>query len=481
MNNLPNLILREIFSFFSLKEKSRLKAVCCQWKNELDSHQPTSLCLYHLLAYPPNIQWAFTNELVGYPNSFQITNSSQINIVIQRFRSVRKCFLFQISTLNGVEELLNRINEFERLEQLEIYGVHLPASRIESAKLHTLSLKYSTFPSLQLDTPDLEALICHEEITRIRFSYPERLRTLLVNLFDPHIKQLVNLEHLSCIIFDAVDSRFLKNFPKLKRIQLNNRNWNLINDSVIRELRKQKSVLGLVDLDIIEFCFESPFYRINDPDYAITSTNVREIRNSYSQIPLNLQFLFEVDYVALCQTFKPLPSDFFAKFTDIEVVRIEGQVDQADMMQFLKKCVHLYSVWIKSTGLNQAFFDQLHEIQALEELTIDEPEWRIEDYRFLDRLTHLKTVLVYSPLLSVRFFRLFFERTKYARELYFRNTSYESVRYAVSLFIYKELKNGSFEAKLNDEEFREFNSLDEVLNFLREEAPLSEHLLDLQL
>lgn len=455
-----------------------MREVCRQWKSELDNHKPTSLCLYHLLYHPPNIQWAFTNQLVGYHNSFQITNSKQIDLILQKFCFVKRCFLFQISTLDS--ELLNRINEFEHLEQLEIYGVHLAKTRIESAKLRALSLKYSTFTSLRLETPALEALICHEEIARIRFDYPAQIKTLLVSKYDPHITQLVNLERLACIAFEAVDSKFLEHFPHLTQIQVNNPN-HAIDDPVIGELRRQKRVLALADLDIIGFCFDHPFNRVNDPDFAITSANVQAIHDNYSRIPLNLQFLFEVDYNALFQTFRQLPSDFFAKFTDIEVVRIRGQTQLDDLMRFLKRCVHLYSVWIQNTGLEQQFFDQLHAIQALEEITIDEPVWRIRDYRFLDRLTYLKTVLIYSPLFPIRFFQLFFERIKYASELYFRNTSYDTVPFAISLFIYRDLQDQTFETTFDNKEFRKFTHLNEVLDFFRKEAPLNNFLLDSQM
>lgn len=458
-----------------------MKAVCRQWKSEVDSQHPSSLCLYYLLFYPPNIQWAFTNQLVGYQNSFQITNAKQIDRIIQKLRPVRRCFLFMISTLDGYEELISRIGEFEHLEQLEIYGTRLPAEcRIESTSLKSLSLKYSTFRSLQLDTPSLEALICHEAIRSIQFRHPQQLNTLLVAEYDAHIKQLVNLERLSCIVLEAVDSKFLESLPKLKQIQLNHRNWDSSFDDppVIRELRKQRFAMGRADLDIIAFCFDSTFYRVNDPDFAITSANVRWIRDNYTRIPADLPFLFEVDYAALTQTFKPLPGDFFAKFTDIEVVRIGGQVEQTNLMQFLKQCAHLYSVWIQSSSLGQAFFDQLHEIQALEELTIEETEWRIRDYDFLDRLTRLQTVMIYSPRLSVEFFRRFFERVRFANELYFRNTSYASERFEVSLFVNKNLEEQSFEISLDDQGFRRFDHIDGVLNSFRDEAPRSDYLLD---
>lgn len=157
-------------------------------------------------------------------------------------------------------------------------------------------------------------------------------------------------------------------------------------------------------------------------------------------------------------------------------MRINGQVQQSDLMRFLKKCVHLYAVWIQSDCLGQSFFDQLHEIQALEELTIEQTEWRIRDYDFLDRLAYLQTVMIYSPRLSLEFLRRFFERVRFANELYFRNTSYASERFEVSLFVRRYHQN--FETWLGDGESREFERIDGVLGFLRKEAPCSDYLFD---
>ena len=167
MNNLPSLVLNEMFSYLSIQEKIRMKQVCRNWKIELDNYNITKLCI-HLDAYPLNLNWSYTNNLISFSNTFQIKNSININLVIQRFKNLKKLFIFQLTSFDNCKELIKRLDEFADLIQLEIYDVCFEAACLNLSKLKIISLKYSTFDQIELNTPALDTLICYEKITKIK-------------------------------------------------------------------------------------------------------------------------------------------------------------------------------------------------------------------------------------------------------------------------------------------------------------------------
>ena len=170
-----------------------------------------------------------------------------------------------------------------------------------------------------------------------------------------------------------------------------------------------------------------------------------------------------------------MPTDFFNKFIDIEIVKIDGKVNQADLIEFLQKCIHLYWIFTVNANLDQAFFDDLKQIKALELLTLDELEWRIESHKFLDDLPNLKSIDIYHSNLPIDFISNLFRKCKYVDTLHYRNVCFNSIEHDVNLSIYKELDQ-TFEITYDNENFHKIKTMQEVINFLRNDEKTKDFL-----
>lgn len=469
MNNLPSLVLAEIFSNFSLREKIRLKQVCKGWKFELDAYKPTNLQI-HRKQFIPNIQWSVTNDINKYENSFSLSNTNEFDLIASILVNLKRLFIYQIESIDNFEIIITKLNQFGKLEQLELHTLTLNKFEIKLKNLRILSLSNTYFDELELITPNLETLVCFENIGNIKFSNLDQIKYLFLQNYSSDVMKFVNLEYLLCTIFESVESNLLETLTKLKKIQFNCRlEDGNINNLVANELKRQKNLFKRNDLEIIDFCFDRSLITLSNEYFSINATNVEYVKRTYDRLPLNLQWTFEIDYQQLIQTFKPITKDFFRKFISIEAVVVKGKVNEFELFEFLKRCHSLYWIWTEEANLEQEFFNRLYELKSLEIISLNESVYRIIDYNFLNKSPILNKFEIFHPYLPIRFLENCLRKVKNLEVFSFCNHKFFSTERAepnVNIAIYKT-ENQAFKAMFQSQIIYLKTDKD-VLKFLNE-------------
>ena len=386
MENLPSLVLSKIIICFNLKERTKLREICRNWKYEIDKFNQTTLCV-HEDPFPFNLSFSFTNKLVGHHNSTSSLNRKffKYSFLFDRIRR-----LYVSSVLSDLGISLDKLNHFKSVEQLEIFGdlEFDKAIKFNFKKLRILSLKRCKFDcGLELDCPKLDTFICWRSIEQIKFNHPLSLKYSELLDYESSIKQFSNLEILVFLSFKTTDLTIRNDLTRLKELHLNVSNYIYMDleafDSMKLNLEKNH------DLKVAVTFFKFETNRYESDRFKLNKSSIRIMKNNYQKRhQVCNSWPFEVDYSSLINTFGSIPTDFFDKFPNIEIVLVEElankKIDELHLIEFLKNCKQLRGLHFDESLVGELFYDNLVSLLTLEQLNINKLKWCIHNYKFLN-------------------------------------------------------------------------------------------------
>src|SRR5947207_1137733 len=107
INDLPSLFFTNLFKYFNINERLILEQVCQRWYAEI-LYGTTSLCLYFNDGDSLSRNWSFTNQSIGYHNSYQL--KTEFEIPLDHLKKMKKlCVLFNDDFSMAKYKLINSL------------------------------------------------------------------------------------------------------------------------------------------------------------------------------------------------------------------------------------------------------------------------------------------------------------------------------------------------------------------------------------
>lgn len=192
MDDLPVVVLREIFNFLSISQKLRMKSVL-----ETMRHQKR-VCIYSI-GYPYGESWCFSNVCTN---------------------------LYQIG--EKVDAFLEEVSSLTKLKVLMIDDHTIKLRKLSSSSLEKFSLKCYYSDHIELDTPNLFSFTfweqCDSRRQLVDLHFPLKVKYLECFDFNTNLSRLRNLATLIC---QKITCDFnLEDFKSLTRLELFSRDEN---------------------------------------------------------------------------------------------------------------------------------------------------------------------------------------------------------------------------------------------------------------
>ena len=381
MEDLPDLPLLEVFSYFSNGEKIRMLTVCKRWLSLLrDDIQ--QLCVYGRQApYKPSWNHLSTQEELN--DKYIVRTKELQKDIVFRLRNLKKLFIFKLRDWRIFNSL--NLNSFDQLVELKMVFCsrtypnfdHLSGSKMNFPSLKKLHMENQTdliskfkAPLDFLNAPNLQSIVLPNFLLTFKEAYrPEKIKFILCTVYQTD-QIFGNLERLIC---GQIATRLeLEKMPRLKRVELFPNDWS--DWELIRDLETQKLSLQREDLEI----GISGFKEIIDP--------ARFIRPSYNNWkhfivgsfdhfnfskPLSV-LPWPVELENLTQIFpnlENLPENFFSVFVNIRALQIDSvPVDGQNLIRFIKKVRNLEELRISLNGFTESFYKELSQVQPIKRL-----------------------------------------------------------------------------------------------------------------
>lgn len=321
-------------------------------------------------------------------------------------------------------ELLNRFHKLRYLgiDDLVVHSnTHLQFPKLE---LFDFTLYDLCTYKFKLSTPSLKILSIYNCTNRsfanqIEFVYPETVKVLKLQTFDPGAVILKEIEILELISLNSqlnfqnrlnwktepqiTEDQLLK-FEKLKQIRCQ----GTVNDFDLQRIYrafngKIKFFLDGVGIDSVEMIEE---YSKLNKDLFRFKFHI----NNYNRLNNGIQFINELnesefEYIINSINKLPIESNLLLKFTNIRKITI-GKFsqnglykDEQPYINFIRKCQMLH-ILIIQTDLSQHFFDLLPDISLLTDLTIKSGLKPLSNYRFITGFSYLTNLIIYQDFLD---------------------------------------------------------------------------------
>lgn len=235
MDELPILVVQEIVSYLSLKDRLKCRLVSKHWKFAIETAAgPRSLCIYSR-DYPVGLKWCFCGgEAICEDMTFYRAASDPEIFIdfysrIELFENLRKLCLYRIK----MDKFLKDLPLLKKLEVLMIiqfiYTNGQTPLRIElkSSSLKKFLVKnraqggQSVVDLIDFNTPNLSSLVFlhhHGSVDSVKFRYPGKIKHLECVEFESSMSELTNLETLNCL--KIVCPFKLTDFESLQKLEL---------------------------------------------------------------------------------------------------------------------------------------------------------------------------------------------------------------------------------------------------------------------
>lgn len=371
MDSLPEELMRMIFAYLNIQElKGRASLVSKKWNYIIKRLNFKELILKRIDMHISN-QWDYTCRPIDLNN---IIFSFNVRILDNEYF---KTYFFNLKRLkvhlhkNDVENL----NHYVMLEHLEIEN-EISLNRNVTLKLKKLRIAsvpvlYLDDNILTVDSNNLEVLItgCLE---RIKVTNPTTVKFIdvcreTVYSLRMNLTKFTNLEVFHVYSFSHHDEFLSKSPSSLKEIHIWHSKRNENNFPRYLEMKK-RFMMSLLDqkyrdarfkdlkiyMKGLEMNFET-FSRDFDKFYQdVCFRNFNELSDTVR--------LSEINYNNVENAFdQELPSNFFSKFQTISQIVSADVKDQNHFLDFLSKCSVLSNLTLRSSSLDQSFYDRLPE------------------------------------------------------------------------------------------------------------------------
>ena len=433
MDDLPVVVLGEIFDFLNIQEKLKLRSTCKKWKFVLETFcVQQNLCIYST-EYPYNESWCWSGTRVVEEDllylKFNRENSRRFDLKKQFFRNLQKVYLHRIG--DKVDYFLEEVHLLARLKVLMVDEI----GRTKLRKLSSSSLEKCSFKGgfisteslhpIELDMPKLHSftLWTHSRANNhVSFRFPLALKHLECNWFDSTLNGLKNLETLICKEI-TTDFR-LNNFKHLTRLELFPQSEEQF--QVARGVGEERRRLKRDNLEMVlygfkmEFAFNLPISFSPAPVYF--GHAVRNYSHLVSQIPWDRV----LSVSELLEWADSIPADFFEKFPAIRWIQAcrpsewITESEQSSLIELIKRS-HTNELHIKGLKLNSGFYEQISSVLSISSLSVGPHLENVNFDHFL-KLRHLRQLFVSFERISTQFICKLFEQLKLLSKFKFDST-----------------------------------------------------------
>ena len=397
-DQLPDLCLRRIFAFLSLRDRMICRAVNRQFKFYADETVVDELAVSNGSALcGSNGQcnvWYLTGRAFDYGNSISWNAFSSVKSSSPKLDQQLKFLHVHLNVVTDFD--FEILNAFKQLVHLEVRLATKSDARTADTTLVLPNLKvldvhhYQKQHSYVLNTPKLEVLAC-KEIERVRVEHPETIKQLECDYRGVnHLAKFKNLEVLTCsCLRNDLNPISLSDWKRLKELNLssifgwpNPAYYRQFRSSLINLMRQRTALKR----DELKLYLEDVL--LVDEKQLLDYKNMarRELLFKYYQLLRRDSYpgVLDVNFNRLMELDVELSTDFFRRFPGIEFLEATGPVDRDDFEWFLENATALRSLNLENTLLDQAFMDRLPSITSqLTNLEVLESSGLVTNFNFV--------------------------------------------------------------------------------------------------
>lgn len=351
---------------------------------------------------------------------------------------------------------VEQLNSFDKLEHLQFDNFYLRLNRNACLRLPNLRVLrvFLGFPTkqLQIDAARLEVLCCN--LLRTKLTHP--LSIMLLQQVSQEIRDLrkfANLEiyksTVSAYEGEEFDNDILFKLPdNLRQLHFEHYHFDDLKDFV-RAFFRDRHRLNRLGLKL----FFNGLELVNDRPFAdYRPERLLEFHQNNYQRLISLPWYEEVNFEQLTEAYRPIPTNFHSKYTNIQKVSAGKIENQREFTCFLKACNQLsFLMLLKLSMFDQQFLDELPKLRSsLFRLELRE-EFDIQiDFRFVGEF-RVMAALITDQHLPIRLALDLFETVKFLNFLSFKNgrKNVEIAKFSRKKLVFG-LKYGTGEWNFND-------------------------------
>ena len=432
MTDLPIELWHLIFDHLQLVDLSSCAQVCKTIYLAVKAYRIREI------AFTPGIDLWFHHVSDNYKHRVYFRNASILRRSSFCFDHLKRLKIGRLSPIYN----LNEINQFSRLEKLDIDLKFYENEKSMILSLVNLKVLYlfmsDHLPYLELDTPRLTEIYTFS-LKKLEFIYPESVRCIHTFFHDGKLSMFRNLEYLiftDCYSlldshpsypggFDEISVTVLK---KLKEIDFYYHiNYSLYggqNLNVFKRMVANLLALGRPDLKV--------FWQNVQITAANWPTDYEHPVGNRSQIGLQLwnyeklkkkisipcfdfnERILEIRGAGFNPRSEEFISKFFAKFSLRKIV-VHVPIEQNEgglLLEFIARSPDLFALEFGNSCLGQLFFDRMADTVRLNaiplrHLQITGSSDRVQNFEFLLGLRDLERFKVYQQLPAELITKLF--------------------------------------------------------------------------
>lgn len=474
MEILPIELFHHIFGYLNLIDLANCKLV-----NKLFYENVNEFKIKELSCFPFTKTWLSVRSYWSHNYSIWFYINKPIkrnNLLLANYKcsilktpSLNLNFLKYLSVLycSNNEFNLSDLMNFDRLEVLMIDLANYENekyTKLKLKKLISLRICPSDYVAIEIEAPMLEALYCLD-LKNLKIIYPRTLKYLKTIEYSTELSLYNNLECLTLVYSNGLNTFNSENFPKLTKLQV------ILDDGADEMINLITNKKADENLKIYSNgIFVSNGSELIDSENFDLSVNLKNYDKSF---PV-LEWINQIGYNELMNSNnQQIPADFFKKYCNIVGIKIYGKViNQNNLIQFIRNCKVLRELSIVDSELDQQFYDQLPTISLLDNLEIsrEHSESFIDvKFDFILKMNHLMFFTTTEEIPTETICKL--DQLKNIKEIYFWIQD-------TNVIIHK-IKDGSFRVKVR--EFDLFYNCKPNLNhffnqFIKNEDDSLEHI-----
>ena len=436
-DQLPDLCLRKVFSFLSIRDLARCRAVSRQFKFYADHTKVTELVV-QTNRRGNNLckKWFRTNSSIDFDGAISLNTFESVKSTPFKLDQLK--FLHITGKLSS-DAIYTALNDLQQLIHLELCSEGYNLTRtlvLPNLKL----LLIESMSEFVLETPKLEVLSC-EAIPLIQIVYPETIKLVDCIIEGGSYGDLAKLRQLEVLIvylgtYSSLDGISLSDLTALKELNLTcnlyknevqfmNPVLNLMHEKNAFQRNDLKMYLNevlLVDakqLAALDVLFDSSIANNEDQketENAFKFMNYRLLlRDSYPAIT-------SVDFSHLMRLDFEISEDFFDCFPQIRSIIATDLVDREHFGWFLQNAIALRTLKLTDTRLDQAFMNHLPKLcSRLTRLEVNDSLGLVTDFQFILQLEHLEVFETDRPLHSFALAAVAFRQSAKLENFRFRS------------------------------------------------------------
>ena len=406
LDQLPDLCLRKLFAFLSLRSRAKCRSVCRLFKFYADETRVDELVVQYSRydsrcsdTFSECRVWYLTDRELDFRNSITQVGFSSMRCLLKLNERLRFLHVHLGYSSSFDFKLLNDLKQLVHLEiRLQADGDVPKTLALPNLKVFDVQslLRHDSYV---LNTPKLEVLACNE-IRKIQVEHPETLKRLECKYSgEPVVSKFKNLEVLTCLEASYHLSPIsLSDWKHLKELNLDmvfswydpNKykqfiRWVVSLMSQKAELKRDELKLYLADVLLVDE--EQLVYG------RMASSEDLMLKNPNYLRPGTRPPVSELQFDRLVELGVELSAEFFRRFSGIQKLTVRGTVEPHSLEWFLENATALRHLVLRGTSLEQTFMEKLPNVASqLKHLEVLSEGFRlITDFHFILRLEHLRT------------------------------------------------------------------------------------------